>query len=463
MQWAPLLMPLLGCCLCGDQQSNPHSHTFARVRCSRSPLLASSRLCPPMERLATVELQLVMHNLDAASLLALARCSRHTLRAADAPFAWQRTLRSTSFWMEIDEPEPDWMMDWSEEQKEEYKREEREQRKRDHPEDIKAETIASPPAKSLLRHAPISLSWGSFWSESIHVATDIDVGRLLAAIPAGAAVHELHTPRCLQLTRSHWIRILTHPAIRQLRTLRRHSGQNDPTESVDAVSDVEMLSLIAAHLPHLRTLHMDPFLSWADTGALWLLEITPEAAQRRAPGHAPAVQPTAAADDVHSEGSDAGNCALRHLIVDQPRLYGSMFLEFFLSSHLRSLHTLTLTLLHAAGSMPSLLPISAEDYAAAFSALAQLHTLTLAGVLDIDAILPHVARAPRLRWLTVQQVHGSHCGDRCVLPSEPILRQLLETAPRLQLTLLTLADERARFKDLMRLFAARLEMKMKIV
>jgi hypothetical protein len=43
----------------------------------------------PFARLATVELQLVMHFCDQRTLLALARCSRAALAAASQPFAWR--------------------------------------------------------------------------------------------------------------------------------------------------------------------------------------------------------------------------------------------------------------------------------------------------------------------------------------------------------------------------------------
>ena len=43
----------------------------------------------PFTRLATVELQLVMHFCDQRTLIALARCSRAALAAASQPFAWR--------------------------------------------------------------------------------------------------------------------------------------------------------------------------------------------------------------------------------------------------------------------------------------------------------------------------------------------------------------------------------------
>ena len=46
-----------------------------------------------LQRLAVVELQLVMHCCDLKSLLALACCSRWTLVAASDPFAWRALCR----------------------------------------------------------------------------------------------------------------------------------------------------------------------------------------------------------------------------------------------------------------------------------------------------------------------------------------------------------------------------------
>ena len=50
----------------------------------------------PFQRLATVELQLVMQHCDLSTLLLLARCSRFTLSSASHPFAW-RALSPLSF------------------------------------------------------------------------------------------------------------------------------------------------------------------------------------------------------------------------------------------------------------------------------------------------------------------------------------------------------------------------------
>ncbi len=46
-------------------------------------------IMPPFERLATVEVQLIMHHCDTIDLLSLVHCSRHTLVAASQAFAWR--------------------------------------------------------------------------------------------------------------------------------------------------------------------------------------------------------------------------------------------------------------------------------------------------------------------------------------------------------------------------------------
>ena len=49
----------------------------------------SAPFCRSLDRLATVELQLILQCLDKRSKLRSARCSRQLLQAADHPFAWQ--------------------------------------------------------------------------------------------------------------------------------------------------------------------------------------------------------------------------------------------------------------------------------------------------------------------------------------------------------------------------------------
>jgi hypothetical protein len=53
--------------------------------CSHFKLFASI----VMNQLADVELQLIMHGLQATELLQLARCSHRLMHAADSAFAWK--------------------------------------------------------------------------------------------------------------------------------------------------------------------------------------------------------------------------------------------------------------------------------------------------------------------------------------------------------------------------------------
>jgi Ran GTPase-activating protein (RanGAP) involved in mRNA processing and transport len=68
-----------------DTQGAPSTQTFAPATAAAATA-ASDR---PFDRLATVELQLIMRCCDKRTLLALARCSRFALAAASHPFAWQ--------------------------------------------------------------------------------------------------------------------------------------------------------------------------------------------------------------------------------------------------------------------------------------------------------------------------------------------------------------------------------------
>jgi len=64
--------------------SDTHSLGMAQQLADCGPIAMS-----PFTRLATVELQLVMHFCDQSTLIALARCSRTAFAAAKQPFAWR--------------------------------------------------------------------------------------------------------------------------------------------------------------------------------------------------------------------------------------------------------------------------------------------------------------------------------------------------------------------------------------
>jgi hypothetical protein len=81
---------------------------------------------------------------------------------------------------------------------------------------------------------------------------------------------------------------------------------------------------------------------------------------------------------------------------------------------------------------------TAENYDAAFSALAQLESLRLTGVQRVDVMMPHLAHAPALRTLTI--ACAAECPDGADTygarhPSRDVLYQLLTAAPRLEVLL----------------------------
>ena len=63
-----------------------------QVATASQPASAVAAAVRPFDRLAAVELQLIMRCCDQSTLIALARCSRFTLTAASSPFVWQLLL-----------------------------------------------------------------------------------------------------------------------------------------------------------------------------------------------------------------------------------------------------------------------------------------------------------------------------------------------------------------------------------
>jgi hypothetical protein len=116
-----------------------------------------------------------------------------------------------------------------------------------------------------------------------------------------------------------------------------------------------------------------------------------------------------------------------------------MFLEFFLSPHLRSLQSLSLTLFYAAGSY-SIGAIDPSDDAAAFAALVELRRLYLECISDIDILLPHVSCAPQIEQIIL-------AGDVSLLPSLAVLTRLMEDKPNLQCTIIVAKEQRKQLEE----------------
>lgn len=169
-------------------------------------------------RLATVELQLVMHCCDRKSLLTLARCSRFTLRAASDPFAW-RALSPLSFYST-------------------------------------RAGLADDLRTPLLRHFFVRLLWQA--GGDPNEPGDDELASLLS-VPRITALDAL---RRSCTSPAVWRRLLSHHAMANLTelTVQCNSARGWP--------DREWLLLVAELVPRLRTLHLHGHMagdprSWA--------------------------------------------------------------------------------------------------------------------------------------------------------------------------------------------------------
>lgn len=135
----------------GEVRDVVHSHATNFMNDAE---LAGASITPSfshVDRLATVELQLIMQHCDKVSLLRLARCNRMTLAAASHPFAWRS---SAPLPMKVD----------------------------------RLSVIAAQISTSLLRFADVALAWRPMWSEAPHEDTDDDVA-VVAVMPRLRSLH----------------------------------------------------------------------------------------------------------------------------------------------------------------------------------------------------------------------------------------------------------------------------------
>ena len=347
--------------------------------------IAMAARIPPtslLKRLADVELQLVMHGLDAPSLLQFARCSHQLLHAADHPFAWSCSSSPAL-----------------------------------HLPPSKLEVAVAHPA-CLLRHSRVALCWSatdpaaSVRSESAH--------QLIGAVSSLALpLHELaylDSSRDFRVSKSDWMRVLTSPAVHPLRILRMIGC------SAGVSLDASIVRAIA-QLPHLHTLAVDQCALKAD---MWA-----------ALPDAPALTSLAIVDH-HQRTLEDGfaNSCLRfvaqcskliHLDIQSFALQGAGFQALFaLSPHIRRLQSLTLRRLDCRSVPPA-------AYAAVFSSLAELHSVRLLDCRGIHSLLPSLACAGALRHLDVE-VPDDRLGPDDT-PSAAILSALFLAAPMLHCTL----------------------------
>jgi len=335
----------------------------------------------PMQRLADVELQLVMQGLAAQEILKLARCSRYLLHAADAPFAWQYTrlcfeakeLPSPPL-AEISISTPKRIVGW-----------------------CKNTLVAQKPPR-LSRHAKVTIKWPKQTDSHLWV---------LAIASRFAAIYELDASCRNSYDPVHMIHVLSLPSMQQLRV-------------VSTWGNTHTLMQAFVQLPYLHTLRLSDFLHSGSSGAGLLFQ-------------APALTSLHIKDTFIANSSQLVHVAacskLRHLSVFQPWLYGLAWPVFFAHPHIQQLHSLKVDVFFARGvidASPAPLP---QEYVIAFASMHHLHTLHLARCEGVDLMLPALAHAPAIRQLIIEPNSSGSCGSGLALAT------LLTAAPQLHCVL----------------------------
>jgi hypothetical protein len=331
-----------------------------------------------LDRLADVELQLVMQGLDFASLLKFARVSRRARHLAQSVVVWKHV---PAIHIAMDVPNLGHIR-------------------------YNSIVFANPAWQSnpLLRHVPVTMTletinssvpwfymrFASGWMERLpHKISALDVSGI-----------ELDPP-FRQV-------FLTHPSLQHMRKLRieYNNDWNDPAT----------LSSIA-QLPHLQTLEMQ--LS-GDIG-----EICTHVHR------CPALRNLSVRLHFREEGySIFSNFAqITRVRLVQMLLRGSDHHLPLLFASLHCVTHMTLEDVHFFGAWD---PVAMAFLTGAWSALSSLHTLYLVRADNCDTfqcMLPYVHHAPMLR-----QLHLVHDGDPYCIDDEELF-QLLPTCPHLHITI----------------------------
>jgi hypothetical protein len=117
---------------------------------------------------------------------------------------------------------------------------------------------------------------------------------------------------------------------------------------------------------------------------------------------------------------------LTQLHLTKPNLYGKEFRAVLVQ--MSGLRELTLESFEF-GDCYGNPPVSSDDYAATFSALAGLEVLHVRDCRHVELLLPHLPLATNLRQLTIQL-------PMFRVPSRSVLLELLMAAPQLRCTLM---------------------------
>jgi len=367
-----------------------------------------------MQRLADVELQLVMQGLAAQEILKLARCSRYLLHAADAPFAWRHTRLcvDASHGLSLLPPTPpsialpQRIIGWCQSML------------------IGHKTPIETPRLS--RHAKVTIKWSP---QEVSHSGILEIAARVAAIyeinacwtcfdddqydPYDGDSYDPYGPKLMSLVFN------GSPSIQQLRVLSIRGNTR--------LHPVVVQTIIK--LPHLHTLRLigcpDNCRDSAASG-LGLLYRAPALTSlyiRDSPNH------------YNSRLAHVAACSkLLDLSISRPCLYGPYWVNFFAHPHIQQLRSLYLDEFHVRRERYPYSYLETDptqqEFQLAFASMRHLHTLHLAKCRHIDLMLPAVAHAPALRHLTIEPDLIA-----TTAPSNLVLATLLAAAPQLHCVL----------------------------
>lgn len=341
-----------------------------------------------LSRLATIELQLVLHLCDVHSWLALARCSRATLHAASAPFS-QRHLPPLHF--RFQHPWPAGGTD-----------------KPKHGRPAPARSLADRLQRSLLRHCVLSIVWHAPAISSLPLARDA-----LAALLALVHVQQLKLSGSVD-----WRHLKPPPAfVQALQKLTL------PAQAIAGGSEV-LLPVLVQHAPLLHTVCIEPSGSSVHTA------VTCSDAQVGRLYALPALTdlrlhcPTEGSSSV-SECSKLSRLELTNVRFDS-------LVTTLSSPSLQSLRWLTLhDCVHqrADRMQPQAHTAEREQLCAMLANLPHLRTLVLLRVSFASLLVEALAQQPHAQLLKLSlQVQAFHFGQADGL-TVSWLRALLHSAP----------------------------------
>lgn len=351
-----------------------------------------------MQRLASVLVQIIMHNLQVVDRLCFSRCNRDLFAAADTAFAWQ--YASVRIPVSPNTADPRLLLT----------------------------------STRLLRHA----------RTVIEIIEHVDDERIVSGACAMAllntlttSVHhqpwELDASRCCSISSEEWEAILSLERMQRLTSLTLYSPMGARQH---AVSRSMMLKICA--LPLLHTLRVFPGSHSAADAPFWtLLPTAPSLTSLSVKDIVDVFVDVCLRDTVGPRLLDSVvQCTnLIHLTLCSPDLYGSNFRTFFTSPTMCRLISLKLDSFHVspfACETDGFEYVCAADFITALSALDMLEKLHLVRCPHMDGIIPHLQCAQMLRKLVIEQVRSDSIRSA---PSASLLLSLLMRCPLLHLHL----------------------------